>query len=110
MVIPAEFRLITDAWIPDASRRTEILASPLLATKEGLKAFPKTLIFVTEIDPLREKGKRFGRSLIAAGAESTVFRSLGIIHGSTVLNLFSKTPVARAEIELAGLKLRRALS
>lgn len=97
------------AWTPDASRRTEILASPLLATKEDLKGFPETLILVAETDPLREEGEQFGRNLIAAGINTTIFRSLAVIHGVVVLNAFSKIPAARAEIELAGLKIKRAL-
>lgn len=98
-----------EAWTPDASRRTEILASPLLATSEDLKGFSETLIFVAESDPLREEGEQFGRNLIAAGVNTTVFRSLAVVHGTVVLNVFSKIPATRAEIELAGLKIKRAL-
>lgn len=99
-----------NAWIPDASRRTEILASPLLATSEDLKGFSETLIFVAESDPLREEGEQFGRNLIAAGVNTTVFRSLAVMHGTVVLNACSKIPATRAEIELAGLKIKRALA
>lgn len=95
-------------WIP-ASRRTEITASPLLATKEDLKGFPPTLIFVDEADPLREEGEQFGRNLIAAGVEAVVFRTLGVTHCASMFNMTASVPGARAEIEFAGLKLKKAL-
>lgn len=98
-----------NAWTPDASRRTEILASPLLATKEDLKGFPETLIFVAEVDPLREEGEQFGRNLIAAGVPAAVFRTVTAVHGMVALNMFSKVPSTRCEIELAGLKIKKAL-
>lgn len=97
------------AYAPDISTRTDILASPLLATNEDLKGFPKTLIFVAEADPLREEGEEFGRRLISAGVEAVVFRTLGVIHGNNVLNSIAMVPAAKAEIEFAGLKIRRAL-
>lgn len=96
------------AWIPDA-RRTEILASPMLATKEDLKGYPKTLIFSAEVDPLREEGEQFGRNLIAAGIEAMVFRTLAVTHGASLFNMTSGAAGARAEIEFAALKLKKAL-
>lgn len=97
-----------EAWIP-ASRRTEILASPLLATKEDLKGFPETLIFTAEFDPLREEGEQFGRNLIAAGVEAAVFRALAVTHTATMFNLTASASAAKAELEFAGLKLKKAL-
>lgn len=96
-------------YAPDASTRTDILASPVLATNEDLKGFPKTLIFVAEADPLREEGENFGRRLISAGVETVIFRTLGVIHGATILNSTAMVPAAKAEVELASLKIRKAL-
>lgn len=101
---------MVEAWAPIPSRRTEILASPLLATKEDLKGFPPTLLVVAEVDPLREEGEQFARHLAAAGVETTVFRAEGTIHDYVMLNGLAETPAARGTIELAGLKLRRAFA
>lgn len=96
-------------WAPDVSRRTEILASPLLATKAELEGFPESLVIVAEVDPLREEGEQFARHLAAAGTNTTVFRAEGTIHDFAMLNGLSTTPAARGAIEIAGLKLKRAL-
>lgn len=98
-----------NAWTPSIPQRSEILASPLLATKEDLTGFPATLVIVAEVDPLREEGEQFARHLAAAGVDTTVFRAEGTVHDFVMLNGLAKTPAARGAIEIAGLKLRKAL-
>jgi len=75
-----------DMYIPDPSKRSDILASPLHASIEQLRGLPPTLIQVAENDVLRDEGEAYGRLLLEAGVESTTVRYNGVIHDWGLLN------------------------
>ena len=75
-----------DMYIPDASKRSDILASPLRATVDQLRGLPPTLIQVAENDVLRDEGEAYGRLLLEAGVKATTVRYNGVIHDWGLLN------------------------
>ncbi|KAH8148201.1 uncharacterized protein LAJ45_07653 [Morchella importuna] len=102
----ALIRWMIDAWTPDVSRRSEILASPLLAPINQLEGFPPTLVITAELDPLRDEGEVFAQHLAAAGVDTTELRAQGTFHGFWSVNALRQTPVARVARELVAVKLR----
>jgi acetyl esterase len=89
--------------------RVSILGSPLLFTPEQAASQPSTLMIVASVDPLQEEGKKFGHLLQKAGVEVAVLEADGQVHDFVMLEATRGSATARAVIELAGLKLRRAL-
>lgn len=102
----ALIRWMIDAWTPDVSRRSEILASPLLAPISQLEGFPPTLVITAELDPLRDEGEVFAQHLAAAGVDTTSLRALGTFHGFWSVNGLRETPAARVARGLVTVKLR----
>jgi acetyl esterase/lipase len=98
-----------DAYLPDAERRTEPLASPLQASEERLAELPPTFLIVGEADVLRDEGEAFAARLRAAGVAVTSVRYEGITHDFMMLNELSETQATRAAIRQAGGVLRAAL-
>ncbi|RPB00865.1 hypothetical protein L873DRAFT_1804631 [Choiromyces venosus 120613-1] len=105
----ATARWMVSAYAPDVNSRLQDIASPARASDEDLAKFPETLIIVAEVDMLRQDGEDFGRRLQKLGVYTTIFRALGTIHDFVTLNPLAKIPATRAAIELAGLKLKKAL-
>jgi len=101
---------MVDAWIPNKSDRADPLASPLSADREFLEDSPPTLIVVADIDPLREEGEAFGRALQEAGVPTAIFRAEGQLHDFAMINALAISPGAEATIELAALRLKKALT
>src|SRR5690606_25467099 len=60
-----------DQYLPDASKRADIHASPLNATLEQLRGLPRTFLVVDENDVLRDEGEAYGRKLAQAGVTVT---------------------------------------
>ncbi|MFI6071885.1 alpha/beta hydrolase [Actinoplanes sp. NPDC051343] len=85
-----------DQYAPDASRRTEITASPLRATAADLAGLPPALVVTAEADVLRDEGEAYAASLRAAGVDVTAVRYLGITHDFVMLNALKDTAAARA--------------
>lgn len=99
-----------NAYSPDTQRRTEITASPILASVEELQGLPPALIITDENDVLRDEGEAYAHKLMAAGVEVTALRCLGTFHDFVMLNPLSKTPATRIAIQLANESLKKALS
>lgn len=78
-------------------------------TKIEASAQPPTLIVVAGADPLQEEGKLFGHLLQSAGVETAVLQADGQIHDFVMLEATRVSETARAVVELAGLRLRKAL-
>ncbi|PVX83657.1 alpha/beta hydrolase [Paraburkholderia unamae] len=98
-----------DAYLPDASKRNEITASPLQATIADLQGLPPALVITDENDVLRDEGEAYAHKLMQAGVDVTAVRYLGSIHDFVMLNALSNTPAARAAIGQANAMLRREL-
>jgi acetyl esterase len=93
----ADMRSFWDAYCPPGVSREDPLAAPLrVADTAGL---PPALIFVAELDPLRDEGLAYADRLAAAGVAVRRRRDPGMLHGYLG---------AAAEIELAGEALAEA--
>lgn len=104
-------RWMKDAFIPSKhDDRSNVLASPVLLNKEQAAAQPPTLIITAAVDPLISEGKHFGHVLQQAGVDVAIFEADGQIHDFAMLEPVRKSAVAVASVELAGLKIRKALS
>lgn len=90
-----------DAYLPDVSKRADILVSPINATKEQLHGLPDALVITAENDVLRDEGEAYARNLTAAGVETTVTRYGQTIHDFVLLNAISDTVATRAAMEQA---------
>lgn len=97
-----------DANFP-SERRSEVLAFPLRASIEQLKALPPATIIVAENDLLREEGEAYGRKLLEAGVSVTSTRYNGTIHDFVMLNALANSRAAKAAIAQASVALHRAL-
>jgi acetyl esterase/lipase len=98
-----------DAYLPDHSRRVEITASPLRASRDDLAGLPETFLIVDENDVLRDEGEAYARKLTEAGVRTTSVRFNGIIHDFMMLNPLRETAASTAAIEQAIHVLRKAL-
>jgi acetyl esterase len=87
-----------NAYLPDVNRRTEITASPILATVDQLRNLPDALIVIAENDPLRDEGEAYARNLADAGVRVTSVRYNGTVHDFVVLNALADTPAAASAV------------
>jgi acetyl esterase len=83
-----------DHYLPDATRRSDVLASPLRAERPALSGFPPTLLITCECDILRDQGESLASSLIQAGVEVTAVRWLGVLHNFLITEFLSKSSSA----------------
>ena len=93
-----------------SKERASNIGSAMMSTKEQLSKLPPTLIIVSGVDPLQDEGEQFGHKLQAAGVPTAIFRADGQIHDFVMLNPVASSPTATAAMELAGLKLKKALA
>lgn len=99
-----------DQYLPQASMRSQITASPVKASVEQLQGLPPALIITGEADVLRDEGEAYARKLIEAGVEVTAVRYLGTIHAFIFLNRLSSTPAALAALAQANDLLKKHLA
>lgn len=77
-----DMRWFWDQYCPAPIDRTDPQLSPLrLADPAGL---PPTLVYVAELDPLRDEGLAFARRLHAAGVPVSTRCDFGMVHGYLV--------------------------
>jgi acetyl esterase len=101
-------RRFWDAYMPDASARRTVMASPLNATLDQLRDLPDALVCVAENDVLRDEGEAYARRLSDAGVRVTSARYNGTIHDFILLNALADTPAARGAIAQVISALRTA--
>jgi acetyl esterase/lipase len=99
-----------DNYLPDATTRKEITASPLQASLEELKGFPPALIQTAENDVLRDEGEAYARKLDEAGVPVTLTRYGGLIHDYGLLNPLAKIQAVQTALLQAAAVIRQALS
>jgi acetyl esterase len=99
-----------DAYIPDASQRSEPTASPLQATLEQLRGLPPALVVTDEADVLRDEGEAYGRKLRQAGVDVTAVRYEGVFHDFMMLNALAGTNANRDATAQTARALTAALS
>ena len=97
------------AFLPNADDRLSILASPALMTLERAAKQPPTLIIIADVDILKDEGRKFGRLLQQAGVEAVVVDVDGVLHDFVVLEGIRSSPAAKMSVELAAMKIKRAL-
>jgi len=98
-----------DQYLPDKSRRGDILASPLRATAEELAGLPPALVINAQAEVLRDEGEAYAAKLRAAGVPVTAVRYGGIIHDFVMLHPLAGTHAARAATAQGAEFLRQAL-
>ena len=98
-----------DAYLPDASKRSEATASPLQATLEQLRGLPPALVITDEADVLRDEGEPYGRKLRQAGVDVTAVRYEGVFHDFMMLNALAETNANRDATAQTARALKAAL-
>ncbi|MDA1076185.1 MAG: alpha/beta hydrolase [Proteobacteria bacterium] len=98
-------RWFWDTYCPDASRRKEPAASPMLGKLNNL---PPTLVVTAEFDPLRDEGLAYAKALTKAGNVAE-----GVCYDGLVHDFFGTAQIfqsSRHAFEQVCSKLREALS
>jgi acetyl esterase/lipase len=103
LISPFLSRVFTGAYVPDAPRRREPLASPAYAG--DLSGLAPTLLITAEFDTLRDEGDAYAAALAAAGVPVTHRVAEGVDHFYTH---HGPTDVARAMLDLMAGQLRLA--
>ncbi|KIL66603.1 hypothetical protein M378DRAFT_1028154 [Amanita muscaria Koide BX008] len=94
------------SYLPDEAKRSEWLASPLLAPEDVLSGAPKTWVAVAELDILKDEAERYAEKLESAGVSVKVVRYEKVPHAFAVLdNVLS---AGKRMVQDAGEALREA--
>ncbi|GME22377.1 Alpha/beta hydrolase fold-3 [Neofusicoccum parvum] len=101
---------MVNAFVPKSNDRSNILASPILMKKDQAATQPPTLIITAAVDPLLAEGKHLGHLLQQAGVDVAIFEADGQVHDFVMLEPVRKSAAAVASVELASLKIKKALS
>ena len=88
-------RWFADAYVPDARTRADWRVSPLRAPDHH--GLPPACVLTAGLDPLRDEGEAYARTLAAAGVSVTHRRWEGLIHG--FLNMGGVVPEARTALD-----------
>lgn len=95
---------------PPSEGHNNALISPLGSAPDTVLAkFPPTTVFVAGEDPLADEGEAFGRRLESVGVDAAVLKAEGQVHDFAMLEAVRRSATAQAVVELAALKLRRAI-
>ncbi|MFU8947583.1 alpha/beta hydrolase [Mycetocola zhadangensis] len=97
-----------DSYLPDVSKRSEITASPLRASRDQLSGLPEALLLVDENDVLRDEGEAYARKLTEAGVRTTSVRYNGTVHDFMMVNPLRPSAATTGAVELAVSTLRKA--
>lgn len=85
--------------MPDHAARSDITASPLLASTDDVSGLPPALVITAEYDVLRDQGEAYGRLLSAAGVPTKQTRYPGVIHDFMMLNVFADVLPAKLALQ-----------
>jgi len=106
----AAMRWFWDLYLPDASMRSQPLASPLRTSADELKNLPPALVITAECDVLRDEGEAFARKLVHAGVPVTATRFLGTPHAFMMIDELAHSTQAVSAMGLLSLELRKAFN
>lgn len=95
-------------YATSAEDRDQITASPLRASLDCLKHFPRTMIINGQADVLRSEGEAFEEKLRCAGVEVTALRVQGTIHDFVMLNALDQTDACRTAMDASTAWVRRS--
>ncbi len=98
-----------DQYLPDKSRRKDIIACPLQATTEQLKGLPEAFIITDQNDVLCFEGEAYAHKLEEAGVKVTAVRYNGTFHDFMMLNPLADSSPTRAAVSQAVCALKKAL-
>ena len=68
-------------YINGDADKSNISASPMLASDEQLKKMPPAIVITAQFDPLRDEGEAYGKRLVENGVSTTITRYNGAFHG-----------------------------
>lgn len=98
-----------DNYTTNPGDRSQIYASPLLATTQQLQHLPPALVQTAENDVLRDEGEAYARKLDEAGVPVTLTRYEGLIHDYGLLNPLAHVPAIKTAILQAAVVIRETL-
>jgi len=68
-------------YMSSDSDRTNVKASPMVASDDLLKRMPPAIVITAQYDPLRDEGEAYGKRLVENGISTTITRYNGAFHG-----------------------------
>jgi len=68
-------------YMSSDSDRTNVKASPMVASDDLLKRMPPAIVITAQYDPLRDEGEAYGKRLVENGVSTTITRYNGAFHG-----------------------------
>jgi acetyl esterase len=101
----ADMKWFWDHYCPPTVDRTNQLVSPL--RMKDAKGLPPALIYVAELDPLREEGLAYARRLAADGVPVRTRNDAGMLHG--YLSAAGAIPLAAEAVSEAALWIKQRI-
>ncbi len=77
--------LLVAVYDPAGENAENPLCWPYFATADDVRGLPPHVVAVNELDPLRDEGLAYYRTLLAAGVQVTGRVNLGITHGADMI-------------------------
>ena len=94
-------------YMRSSADRSNIQASPMVATDDALKRMPPAIVITAQYDPLRDEGEAYGRRLVENGVNCTITRYNGAFHG--FFNMITMLDDAQCAHVQAALLLKKCL-
>ena len=100
-----------DAFLPKKADRENALTSPLtFASDDVLRQFPRTIIILSDMDPLIDEGRDFADRLQKVGVDAAVIRAVGQLHAFFLLKPTRQSPTARMIVEMITSRIQKGFA